>query len=1136
MTLTGEQEEAVARRRGVLALSANAGSGKTTVLVERFVRAVHEDGVAPSRILAITFTERAAGELRERVRRRLEELGDRAAARATHAAFVSTIHGFCARLLRAHPLAAGLAAGFVVLDEGTAVGLREEALERALAGWMADGPALDLAAACGVDRIGAAIVAAHDELRSRGLTQPELPWAGARHDRALVRAALASAGAALARELDGVAAGTRVAAALGQLERDPDGVPLAELKLHRGAAALRTPAAEAYEAARVRCCEAEGDALGAVALALLGRLLADFARLYAGLKQSRGALDFDDLELSARDLLVGDAELRGRWSERFELLMVDELQDTNRREMAILGALDRGNLFTVGDEFQSIYGFRHADVGIFRARRRELGAADAARVLSRNFRTRPALLEAINATFAPVFGADFVPLAAGRPDGPVGGPLLELLLCDTAGWADTVIGDAPGTGPSWRRAEAGLLAARIDDLITAGAARPGEIVVLLRYATAAGVYARALADRGVEVAASPGGGFYAAQEVVDLGVYARVLANPLDDLALYGVLRSPLGGVGVDGLAVLGLAAQRLGRPPWEVLGAAAAGEPAAVAGLAGLDPNELARLAACHGLIAGERAASAGRGPAELLVRSGYRERAGSVGLGLANLRKLLGLAREFEAREGPDMRRFADRLAARRLGSAREREADVGELDAVRLMTVHAAKGLEFPVVCFADLGHGPPIGGPLILTDGERIGLRVPTLDGTRVDAFAYAELRQEREAAALAEEQRIAYVAMTRARERLILSGAVDFARWPAGGPAAPAIAWLGRALVPDLPARLLGAAPVTEVEVGGAPMRLTLAAAADPPPFPQPGRAGPPLDGRAPGVGQRRTPRRASSAPDALARLPSSVSYSSLADYARCGYGYYLRRVVGLAAVAGPPGAGPEPDGGLDAATRGRIAHALLERLDFGRPAAPSAELVRAQAEGREPDAAEVAELAGMVAAFAQSPLCARLAGARTVSRETSFTLAVGELLLGGYIDAVGHEADGAVLIVDYKTDRVLRETDLADRVSADYGIQRRIYALAALRMGVPRVEVAYSFLRRPAEVVSAVYAPGDAARLERELAALAAPLLAGRFPVAPQPHRGLCATCPGRARLCSWDEAVTLRAPPILAAGPVLAG
>jgi RecB family exonuclease len=253
--------------------------------------------------------------------------------------------------------------------------------------------------------------------------------------------------------------------------------------------------------------------------------------------------------------------------------------------------------------------------------------------------------------------------------------------------------------------------------------------------------------------------------------------------------------------------------------------------------------------------------------------------------------------------------------------------------------------------------------------------------------------------------------------------------------------------------------------------------------------------------------------------PGAVSYSSLVDYARCGYGYYLRRVLGLAEVAPPPGL--EPGDADDAAARGRIVHALLERLDFARPRAPAVADVLARIEGRAPDAGEVEAIAGLVGAFARSPLCARLDGAAAVTRETSFGLTVAELSVSGYIDVLAWEADGSALVVDYKTDRLDPETDLAGRVAADYEVQRRIYGLAALRAGAPAVEVAYSFLRRPEEVVSVRYGAAEAERLERELAALAAPLLAGDFAVSPRPHRGLCATCPGRARLCSWEETAT---------------
>src|ERR1700730_7104174 len=152
--LTDEQEQAVRRRSEPLLLAAGAGSGKTSVLVERFVRAVREDGVLPGRILAITFTDRAAGELRERVRRRFLELGEREAARDTEAAFVSTFHGFCARLLRTHALMAGLTPDFTILEEAVARRLRDRAFSLALREFLAGerAEAVDRLAGYGADR------------------------------------------------------------------------------------------------------------------------------------------------------------------------------------------------------------------------------------------------------------------------------------------------------------------------------------------------------------------------------------------------------------------------------------------------------------------------------------------------------------------------------------------------------------------------------------------------------------------------------------------------------------------------------------------------------------------------------------------------------------------------------------------------------------------------------------------------------------------------------------------------------------------------------------------------------------------------------------------------------------------------
>ena len=175
--LTPEQAHAVAERDADLLLAAAAGSGKTSVLVERFVAHVVEDGIAPGRILAITFTEKAAGELRRRIRARLLELGERDAAREAEGAWIGTVHGFCARVLRGHAVAAGLDPAFAVLDEPVSRDLRNAAWEHALGEWMEAGaePALDLAAAFGADQLRLAIEDVFAVLRSAGQTSPRLP-------------------------------------------------------------------------------------------------------------------------------------------------------------------------------------------------------------------------------------------------------------------------------------------------------------------------------------------------------------------------------------------------------------------------------------------------------------------------------------------------------------------------------------------------------------------------------------------------------------------------------------------------------------------------------------------------------------------------------------------------------------------------------------------------------------------------------------------------------------------------------------------------------------------------------------------------------------------------------------------------
>src|SRR5581483_12259600 len=209
-------------------------------------------------------------------------------------------------------------------------------------------------------RVRDAIVAVYDAMRSHGERAPALPAPRPRHDLAQARARLARAAAALAAELDDApeALGECAQMAAELLPHAPDRVRAVKLRID----------APEYEAARVDYEEACADHLGIPAVTLLGGLLTAFGAAYTALKRGAGMLDFDDIELEALELLREHGEIRTQWRERFELIMVDELQDTNARQIALIEQLARDNVFTVGDEFQSIYGFRNADVDLFRAR------------------------------------------------------------------------------------------------------------------------------------------------------------------------------------------------------------------------------------------------------------------------------------------------------------------------------------------------------------------------------------------------------------------------------------------------------------------------------------------------------------------------------------------------------------------------------------------------------------------------------------------------------------------------------------------------------------------------------------------------------------------------------------------------
>jgi ATP-dependent helicase/nuclease subunit A len=1159
--LTDEQRHAVARRAEPLLLSAAAGSGKTSVLVERFVAAVRDDGIAPARILALTFTERAAGELRARVRARLLELGDREAARDTEAAFVGTFHGFCARLLRAHALAAGLDPGFTIIEEGLAGRLRERAFTVALRELVADerSDAVDLLAAYGVDRVRTMVEQVHGELRSRGQRLPRLP-------------------PAILRPTDRARADADAAHADADTDADAD------------------TAAEATARA----------ADGAQACALLDELLRGFGVAYEQLKSARAAVDFDDLELLTRQLLDERESVRAAWSDRFELLMVDEFQDTNPRQLGILEALERGNLFTVGDELQSIYGFRHADVSLFRARRAELEELGGSLRLSRNFRSRESLIDVVNAVFQARF-SDYTPLFAGRGDaaGADDEPEVELLLTDVRGWEERedLAGPIAAGLPHaqlWRQAEARMLAQRIAELVRGGQARAGDVVVLLRAAGDLEVFERALQLRGLRTLAAVGA-FWGHQQINDLIAYLRALANPMDEGALYAALASPLAGCSRDCLALLADAARASGLGVWQT---AQTGEL-----LSQLTPADREALTSFCARLQGERPQITRRTISELLehaIDGGYREHV--LGLEwperrIANVHKLLRLARRFEAGEGRDLRGFLDHVAYLEDAVKVEPDAPVEgvEPDAVRLMTIHAAKGLEFPVVALADLGRQPNTQTPDLLVDGERIGLRLVRLDGAGSSpVLDYDELCRERRAREAEEEDRILYVAMTRARERLLLSGAVDFARWPTSRQAPTAISWLVPALSAELPALLAGISELAQagdaaahdLPVGGeglrircrlntpatagtvlrldaAPVAEPVAVAAEPAisaaeateaaeadrtvaaerAAAERAVAGEQLslsvDGAPSSIREdegantrvhttatqvkKGGPEAASTPVETVGTLPRTLSYTSLSELERCGYRYYLERILGLPEDRAAARVAVEHRG-LEARARGTLVHRLMETLDFAgsRPVSPERVAAVAGELGLRVERDEREEIAELIATASAAAPAVRVAAARSVRREHSFAFSPGPHLplITGVIDVLASEADGGQLVVDYKSDRVGAAIDLEALAQREYGAQRLLYALAVLRAGAARVEIVHWFLERPLEWVSVAYAASERGELEARLRARLDDARARDLSVSPSPHRGLCLTCPGRGGLCSWGEADTLRERP----------
>lgn len=831
MKPSSEQEPAILDRGRDVVVTAGAGAGKTLTLVARYLSLLDE-GLDLRKVVAVTFTQKAAREMRNRARQEISDYRDTGLDadekekwddryRGLDAARIDTIHGLCSEILRSHPAEAGVDPHFRVLDEGLAGVAIADVVDEALT-WAANNDDLvDLFTLLGEGPLRATL--------SRMLTRrldveaclesaPKDVWPAwekgicehirgfldkvepefeklrdLRDDGTLARAE--AAGDKLAPHVrtlldtreeiasclaDGDWAGA--AAHLPTLRRSMPG--------NVGSAGSWRPHDPKPALAELRRWYDEGPKkwLGggideaherrlAGAVPALWALYAYASDRYRRLKEENQALDFDDLEARALALLRDNPAVRERWQREVQALLVDEFQDTNgrQRDLVLLLNGDQGRLFIVGDAKQSIYRFRGADVAVFRAERDRIKAGGANFPLETSYRAHRDLVAALNALLRHVLGE------AEDPDRPWAEPFAPLLHRRKAPlpglhapFVELHLAAGPKSGGALERAAAAL-AGRIQELVGAGiqieghdGPRPlgyGDIAILCRASASFQDYENALEEAGVPFLSLAGGGFYDRPEIRDVLNALRAVADPTEDLALVGMLRSPACGLSDAALYLLCGAATKANPGLWDVLKEAE--------GVEGLTAEDLRRAQDAAVLI-GDLHERVGRTPVAdvlkaFLDKTDYRAalvRAGQV-RGARNISKLLAYAHASEIVGVGD---FLEYVAGLRDVGARESEARTADVGAVQILTIHAAKGLEFPVVAIGDITHRRAgISGMLL--DPE-LGLLLPAADSQGRLPAVYGVGSAREDQLEEAESDRLLYVAATRARELLLLSGCIN----------------------------------------------------------------------------------------------------------------------------------------------------------------------------------------------------------------------------------------------------------------------------------------------------------------------------------------------------------------------------
>ncbi|HSS19675.1 MAG TPA: UvrD-helicase domain-containing protein [Pyrinomonadaceae bacterium] len=843
--LQPEQSAAAYELSKHISVTAGPGSGKTTVLVERYLEILRQNpSLNIDQVVAITFTNRAANEMRERLRAELNQILLTASVetrkvwlnykRTLDGAVITTIHGFCARLLREYPVEARIDPQFLLLDEHRAAMLLESVVEETLSEFIVAGHAEISRLTLGVGRgkLAEALAQLYREVRGQGLSFEELARSTAeshateeQHAQAMLDLTRAMENFFVVRRTTPVSRAKHLEAieSWRYMKADIGALPgVDELAGYcRRIEDFRKVRPQARDALKGPV-EAIDELVWEKNLAgLVPQIALDlFAKQYAlelalllreiderltGEKQRLAALDFDDLELRALELLQRP-EVITRAAERYKFFLVDEFQDTNGLQRKLLEKLalrkdDSANLFIVGDSKQSIYGFRGADVTVFSEMTKTLLAAGGeSKPLLLNFRSQPPLIEFFNHLFARLFEPDEeVPTKECAELGYVAhepsdakrelrdsGPLVELMITTEAARYDD---EDPKADQNSRELDAAQLALRIASLVEAengdsGPPKYSDIALLFRAMTHVDKYESAFRRANIPYQTVLGRGFYEREEITDLIKLLRFLDNKTDELALAAVLRSPLCGISDNALLALRCA-------PW-LHDLEAGGDPlknfSQTRNLysALRQHRKIAFISDDEHLLL-ERAANL---TARLIARQHQYSLSSLLRFAveesefmtviaatfdgaqrLANVQRLFTLAERFE-RSGAhlirDFVRYVEEFEA--IGS-RESEGQIDEAaNAVRLMTVHQAKGLEFPIVIIPDLQRlSKPIDNWVLLDRKRGLTLKVPDGRGNQVAGLTFSSFQKRHEWREQFESMRLLYVAATRAQDRLILSG-------------------------------------------------------------------------------------------------------------------------------------------------------------------------------------------------------------------------------------------------------------------------------------------------------------------------------------------------------------------------------